>query len=82
MLLGKVFSEDWVNATLALDEQSNQAISGVSQGTADVIGYIRQTILIILEDICSSVVTTTAQKVHMNFTSPELYLQICLLTMC
>ncbi|XP_038896984.1 uncharacterized protein At3g06530 [Benincasa hispida] len=64
MLLGKVFSEDWVNATLALDEHSNHAVSGVSQGTSGVIGYIRQTILIILEDICSSAVTATSKKVQ------------------
>lgn len=69
MLLGKVSSEDWVNAALAVDEQSNHAVSGVSQGTSDAIGYIRQTILIILEDICSTVVITTPQKVHLNFGS-------------
>ncbi|KAL0547236.1 hypothetical protein IC582_017165 [Cucumis melo] len=64
MLLGKVFSEDWVNATLALDDQSDHAVPGVSQGTPNVISYIRQTILIILEDICSSVVTTTPPQVQ------------------
>lgn len=70
MLLGKVFSEDWVNATLALDDQSDHAVPGVSQGTPNVISYIRQTILIILEDICSSVVTTTPPQVHINSSSP------------
>lgn len=69
MLLGKVSSEDCVNSVLALDEQSNHAVSGVSQGASDTISYIRQTILIILEDICSSVVTTTPQEVHTNFGS-------------
>lgn len=69
MLLGKVFSKDWGNAALALDEQSNHAVSSVSQGISDAIGYIRQTILIVLEDICSSVATTTPQEVHLNFDS-------------
>ncbi|XP_022943098.1 uncharacterized protein At3g06530 [Cucurbita moschata] len=64
MLLGKVFSKDWGNAALALDEQSNHAVSSVSQGISDAIGYIRQTILIVLEDICSSVATTTPQEIQ------------------
>jgi hypothetical protein len=49
-LLSKVFSEEWVNGTLSLGEESSQTSSNPSE----TVNHIQQTLLIILEDIITS----------------------------
>ena len=49
-LLSKVFSEEWVNDALSLEEGSSQPPSSLSE----TVNHIQQTLLIILEDIIMS----------------------------
>lgn len=49
-LLGMVFSEEWVNYALSLEEGSSQPPSSLSE----TVNHIQQTLLIILEDIIMS----------------------------
>ncbi|XP_058732539.1 uncharacterized protein At3g06530-like [Vicia villosa] len=49
-LLSKVFSEEWVNGTLSLEEGSSQP----SSSPFESVNHIQQTLLIILEDIIMS----------------------------
>ncbi|AET00469.2 uncharacterized protein At3g06530 isoform X2 [Medicago truncatula] len=49
-LLGMVFSEEWVNYTLSLEEGSSQPPSSLFE----TVNHIQQTLLIILEDIIMS----------------------------
>ncbi|KAK3217661.1 hypothetical protein Dsin_011631 [Dipteronia sinensis] len=56
-LLGKVFSNDWLQGGgLAKDEKWIQASSGISQTISSTLIFIQQTLLIVLEDIIASLV--------------------------
>ncbi|KAK1577185.1 hypothetical protein Q3G72_019640 [Acer saccharum] len=56
-LLGKVFSNDWLQGGgLAKDEKWIQASSGISQTISSALIFIQQTLLIVLEDIIASLV--------------------------
>ncbi|CAK8538792.1 unnamed protein product [Lathyrus sativus] len=61
-LLSKVFSEEWVNDTLSLEEGSSQSSSSPSES----INHIQQTLLIILEDIIMSLKSITAHNERMT----------------
>ncbi|XP_030533160.1 uncharacterized protein At3g06530 isoform X1 [Rhodamnia argentea] len=51
-LLGHTFSDEWVHF---MDERSIQAASGISEGTTSSACYVQQNLLLVLEDILSSV---------------------------
>ncbi|KAH9647922.1 hypothetical protein KPL70_025376 [Citrus sinensis] len=55
-LLGKVFSDDWLQqgAAFAKDEKSIQSSSGICQTISTTLIYIQQKLLIVLEDISAS----------------------------
>ncbi|GAY60289.1 hypothetical protein CUMW_200810 [Citrus unshiu] len=55
-LLGKVFSDDWLQqgAAFAEDEKSIQSSSGICQTISTTLIYIQQKLLIVLEDISAS----------------------------
>lgn len=55
-LLGKVFSDEWIHGILAKDEKLIQVSPSICQTMSSTICYIQQTLLIILEDICASLV--------------------------
>ncbi|GAU49365.1 hypothetical protein TSUD_252390 [Trifolium subterraneum] len=61
-LLSKVFSEEWVNGTLSLEEESSQTSSSPSE----TLNHIQQTLLIILEDIIVSLKSMAAEKKMTN----------------
>lgn len=68
-LLGKVFSNDWLQhgAALAGDEKWVQASSGISQSISSTLIYIQQKMLIVLEDISASLVNDIPLKVYDPF---------------
>ncbi|XP_068328989.1 uncharacterized protein At3g06530-like [Pyrus communis] len=53
-LLSKTFSDEWVHGVLDQDEKCIQVPSNNSDSLSSTISSIQQTLLIILEDICSS----------------------------
>ncbi|CAN6705484.1 unnamed protein product [Malus baccata var. baccata] len=53
-LLSKTFSDEWVQSVLDQDEKCIQVASSNSDSLSSTISSIQQTLLIILEDICSS----------------------------
>ncbi|WJX64702.1 hypothetical protein P8452_49448 [Trifolium repens] len=61
-LLSKVFSEEWVNGTLSLGEESSQTSSNPSE----TVNHIQQTLLIILEDIITSLKSIAVEKTMTN----------------
>ncbi|KAF5743615.1 hypothetical protein HS088_TW08G00200 [Tripterygium wilfordii] len=61
-LLRNIFSDDWVNGTLAQNEEWIEASAGVSQTLFGTISYIQQTLLIILEDVVGSLNTSFPLK--------------------
>ncbi|XP_062092226.1 uncharacterized protein At3g06530 [Humulus lupulus] len=61
-LIGKTFPDEWVHHFSVLDENVVQPLSGVYQTTAATVCYIQQTLLIILEDISTSLITSLAPK--------------------
>ncbi|KAI4332818.1 hypothetical protein L6164_017696 [Bauhinia variegata] len=60
-LLGKIFSEKWVNDVLSL-ENLVQPSSGLFEVNINTICHIQQTVLIILEDIIMSLESTDPLK--------------------
>ncbi|KAL4595949.1 hypothetical protein ACB092_12G129000 [Castanea dentata] len=60
--LGKVFSDEWIGGTLTRDEKLVQVSPGISQSMSSTICYIQQTLLIILEDICASLINAVPIK--------------------
>nr|XP_023877249.1 uncharacterized protein At3g06530 [Quercus suber] len=61
-LLGKVFSDEWIGGTLTQDDKLVQVSSSISQSMSSTICYIQQTLLIILEDICASLINAVPIK--------------------
>jgi U3 small nucleolar RNA-associated protein 10 len=66
-LLGKVFSDEWIHGILAHDEKLIQVSPSISQTMSSAICYIQQTLLIILEDICASLVAVPVKVCHPFF---------------
>ncbi|KAF5456236.1 hypothetical protein F2P56_025737 [Juglans regia] len=61
-LLGKVFSDEWIQGTLIQDEKVIQVSPNISQAMSSAMCYIQQTLLVILEDICASLVNAVPLK--------------------
>ena len=62
-LLGKVFSDEWIGGTLTRDDKLVQVSPSISESMSSTICYIQQTLLIILEDICASLINAVPIKV-------------------
>lgn len=60
-LLGKVFSDEWICGTRTQDDKLIELSPNISQ-TTSTISYIQQTLLIILEDICTSLTNAVPLK--------------------
>ncbi|KAM3682910.1 hypothetical protein ACJW31_12G106500 [Castanea mollissima] len=60
--LGKVFSDEWIGGTLTRDDKLVQVSPSISQSMSSTICYIQQTLLIILEDICASLINAVPIK--------------------
>ncbi|KAL5745887.1 hypothetical protein ACOSP7_027033 [Xanthoceras sorbifolium] len=62
-LLGKVFSSDWLDGgVLAKDEKWIQASSGISLTVSSTLIFLKQTLLIVLEDIIVSLANAIPLK--------------------
>ncbi|XP_030935775.1 uncharacterized protein At3g06530 [Quercus lobata] len=61
-LLGKVFSDEWIGGTLTRDDKLVQVSPSISESMSSTICYIQQTLLIILEDICASLINAVPIK--------------------
>ncbi|KAG7972395.1 hypothetical protein I3843_07G181800 [Carya illinoinensis] len=61
-LLGKVFSDEWIQGTLIQDEKVIQVSPNISQAMSSAMCYIQQTLLVILEDICASLINAVPLK--------------------
>lgn len=55
-LLGKVFSNDWVQGGVLGNENWTGTSSGISQTIPSTLVLIQQTLLVVLEDIVDSLV--------------------------
>ncbi|XP_077219422.1 ARM repeat superfamily protein isoform X2 [Tasmannia lanceolata] len=56
-LLGFFFKGDWVLALVNQDEQQTENSSDIAETVSGLVAYIQQTILLILEDICASLLS-------------------------
>ncbi|PON51074.1 U3 small nucleolar RNA-associated protein [Parasponia andersonii] len=61
-LFGKTFSDEWVHNLLIPDENLISVSSDVCQTTGATVSYIQQTLLIILEDISTSLINCLPLK--------------------
>lgn len=58
-----MFMDEWVHEDIHQDEKWIQASSCASQTISSTICYIQQTLLLILEDISTSILTDMSVKV-------------------
>lgn len=65
-LLYRTFSNEWVHGVLVQDEKQIQVSSTNSDSMSSAISYIQQTLLIILEDISSSLTNSVPLAVCSN----------------
>ncbi|KAB1204141.1 hypothetical protein CJ030_MR8G004038 [Morella rubra] len=61
-LLGKVFSDEWIHSSFTQDEKWTQVSPSISQTMSSTVCYIQQTLLNILEDVCTSLVSAVPLK--------------------
>ncbi|KAA8539764.1 hypothetical protein F0562_026456 [Nyssa sinensis] len=61
-LLRKIFLDEWVHESVDQDGKYIQASSGTSQTFTSTLCYIQQTLLLVLEDICASLLSVIPIK--------------------
>lgn len=66
-LLSKIFSEEWISDTLSQQKSLVQPSFSPSEANHDTVYHIQQTLLIILEDITTSLKSTATIKAHFLF---------------